>query len=128
MSTKSQPQMSTDEKVSRILEVAEEANIRQQVEARLIDATNTANNALNQINNHEKICELRYQAIAAGVTDVKTALAEIKEAMLKSSAKTDEKSDSMLSRANIALGCWVGTIGLGTVFGIVYTLQQLGAK
>lgn len=99
-----------EDKVDAILRVASDAKIRERVENRLNDAEHKASDALNTITKHEEICELRYANI------------NVKLNMLD----TIQQSMTALNRtANIAIGAWLGTLGLATVLGIVATIFTL---
>lgn len=118
-------ELTLEQKVDVIMDVAMNAKVRQQLEDRLTQAAHNAEMALSQINSHEKICELRYKNIE-GKLD--TAISNQAANNLAVTAQI-EKVFASLTGTNktswIGLGAWIGTMGVGTVLGILYTLKQV---
>ncbi len=74
----------------------------------------TEQEALAKIESHEEICEERYKNI------------DEKLSTMNGNIHTIFKSITELRRAaNIALGVWLGTMGIGVIVSIIWTLMQI---
>jgi hypothetical protein len=93
-------------------------------ETRLLRTESTADTALHLIQQHDKICELRYKNLDDGMTANKKTLEEAIPLIFSKLDALKEDGNRLNNKMTLLQGIWLGVTGIGTILGIIYAVYK----